>query len=98
MRLWGRGDFRLGVRQRVDVYTINLLSRHHGILPMPWIYLTPIILLCCSNVFMRFAWVRNGRPKADETVQWTVSRDERRELKRAAGELLKDLHQYRDPQ
>jgi len=23
---------------------------------MPWIYLTPIVLLCCSNVFMTFAW------------------------------------------
>jgi hypothetical protein len=29
--------------------------------------------------------VRSGRPKAYETVQWTVSSDERRELGRAAG-------------
>jgi len=23
---------------------------------MPWTYIAPIILLCCSNVFMTFAW------------------------------------------
>ena len=23
---------------------------------MPWAYIAPILLLCCSNVFMTFAW------------------------------------------
>lgn len=25
-------------------------------------YIAPILLLCCSNVFMTFAWVRSGFP------------------------------------
>jgi hypothetical protein len=31
--------------------------------------------------------VRCGPPQADEMVQWTISSAERRELRRAAGEL-----------
>jgi len=30
-------------------------------------------------------WVRNGSPTANEMVLWTISSDERREPKRAAG-------------
>jgi len=28
---------------------------------MTWTYITPILLLCVSNVFMTFAWVRSDR-------------------------------------
>jgi hypothetical protein len=37
-------------------------------------------------------WVRSGRSKTDETVQWTVSSDERPEHKRRArGQLQPTL-------
>jgi hypothetical protein len=52
---------------------------------MNWTYLSPILLLCVSNVFMTFAWVRSGLPKANEMVQRTISRYERPELRRGAG-------------
>ena len=28
---------------------------------MNWTFVTPILLLCVSNVFMTFAWVRSDR-------------------------------------
>ena len=36
-------------------------------------YVAPILLLVASNVFMTFAWVSGGWPKASEMVQWTIS-------------------------
>ena len=48
---------------------------------MTWTFLTPILLLSVSNVFMTFAWVSASY----ETVRWTVSRGERPELGRGAG-------------
>jgi hypothetical protein len=36
-------------------------------------------------VFMTFAWVSRGLPKANEMVRRTISTGERRELGRAAG-------------
>jgi O-acetylserine/cysteine efflux transporter len=42
-------------------------------------------LLIMAGLAVNLFWVRRGQPKADETVQWTVSSDERRELGRAAG-------------
>jgi uncharacterized protein len=35
-----------------------------------WTYLTPIALLCCSNVFMTFAWY--GQLKFPNTSLWMV--------------------------
>ena len=52
---------------------------------MNWTFVTPILLLCVSNVFMTFAWVRSGLPKANEMVLRTISSDERAELGRGAG-------------
>jgi len=38
-------------------------------------------LLIMAGLAVNLLWVRRGQPKADETVQWTVSSDERRELR-----------------
>ena len=38
---------------------------------MSWTYITPILLLCCSNVFMTFAWVRSG--PTSRSRRWTQS-------------------------
>ena len=35
-----------------------------------WTYLTPIALLCCSNIFMTFAWY--GQLKFPNTSLWMV--------------------------
>jgi len=40
-------------------------------------YIAPILPLLASNVFMTFAWVSGGWPKADEMIQWTISSRER---------------------
>ena len=37
---------------------------------MNWTYLTPIALLCCSNIFMTFAWY--GQLKFPNTSLWMV--------------------------
>ena len=37
---------------------------------MNWIYASPILLLCCSNVFMTFAWY--GQLKFPSTPLWLV--------------------------
>ncbi|MBA2588449.1 MAG: EamA family transporter, partial [Alphaproteobacteria bacterium] len=42
-------------------------------------------LLIMAGLAVNLLWVRRGQPKADETVQRTVSSDESRELGRAAG-------------
>ena len=55
-------------------------------------YITPIFLLVASNVFMTFAWVSGGWPKASEMVHWTISSRERPERKRRAGWAV--LHQF----
>jgi hypothetical protein len=55
---------------------------------MTWTFLTRILLLTVSNVFMTFAWVRSGSPKANELVLRTNSSDERPELGRGAGGRL----------
>jgi hypothetical protein len=44
---------------------------------MNWTYIAPILLLCGSNIFMTFAWVSRGLPKANATVRWTVASGER---------------------
>jgi O-acetylserine/cysteine efflux transporter len=46
-------------------------------------------LLIMAGLAINLLWVRRGQPKADETVRWTVSSDERRELGRAAGDSSK---------
>ncbi len=43
---------------------------------MTWTYIAPILLLVVSNVFMTFAWVRGGLPKANAMVRRTISSDE----------------------
>jgi uncharacterized protein len=37
---------------------------------MNWAYVTPIVLLCCSNVFMTFAWY--GQFKYPGTSLWLL--------------------------
>src|ERR1700743_342592 len=37
---------------------------------MNWAYLAPILLLCCSNVFMTFAWY--GQLKYPNTALWVL--------------------------
>jgi O-acetylserine/cysteine efflux transporter len=37
--------------------------------------------LIMAGLAVNLLWVRRGQPKAGETVQWTVSSDERRELR-----------------
>jgi uncharacterized protein (DUF486 family) len=37
---------------------------------MNWAYLAPILLLCCSNVFMTFAWY--GQLKYPNTALWIL--------------------------
>ncbi len=37
---------------------------------MNWSYLAPILLLCCSNIFMTFAWVRRDLPLGDSQAAW----------------------------
>jgi O-acetylserine/cysteine efflux transporter len=46
-------------------------------------------LLIMAGLAINLLGVRRGQPKADETVRWTVSSDERRELGRAAGDSSK---------
>ena len=48
-------------------------------------------LLIMAGLAINLLWVRRGQPKADETVQWTVSSDERRDLEGAAGEPRKAI-------
>jgi hypothetical protein len=48
-------------------------------------FFAPIALLLLSNVFMTFAWVSGGWPKANEIVRGTISSRERPERKRRAG-------------
>jgi len=45
-------------------------------------YIAPILLLCCSNVFMTFAWARSGPAAPDAKRQWRFASDE---LGRGAG-------------
>ena len=52
---------------------------------MSWAYIAPILLLCCSNVFMTFAWARSGPAKPDAKRQWRFASEERAELRRGAG-------------
>jgi hypothetical protein len=37
---------------------------------MNWAYITPILLLCCSNVFMTFAWY--GQLRFPNTALWIL--------------------------
>jgi hypothetical protein len=37
---------------------------------MSWAYIAPILLLCCSNVFMTFAWY--GQLKFPNTALWIL--------------------------
>jgi hypothetical protein len=48
-------------------------------------YITPILLLCCSNIFMTFAWARSGPVMPDAKRQRRFASDERAELERGAG-------------
>ena len=52
---------------------------------MNWAYIAPILLLCCSNVFMTFAWARSGPAEPGAKRQWRFASDERAELGRGAG-------------
>ena len=52
---------------------------------MSWAYIAPILLLCCSNVFMTFAWARSGPAKPDAKRQWRFASEARAELGRGAG-------------
>jgi hypothetical protein len=52
--------------------------------PLPAWKITACLLIM-AGLAVNLLWVRRGQPKADETVRWTVSSDERRELERAAG-------------
>lgn len=36
-------------------------------------YIAPILLLCCSNVFMTFAWVRSGQPPQGRRLAQSAS-------------------------
>jgi hypothetical protein len=45
---------------------------------MSWSYVAPILLLCCSNVFMTFAWVRSGsRSERNGPVDYSERRTRR---------------------
>jgi hypothetical protein len=57
--------------------TIGNIAKPPRISSMNWTYIAPILLLCGSNVFMTFAWVSRGLPKANATVRWTVASGER---------------------
>jgi hypothetical protein len=52
---------------------------------MNWAFIAPILLLCCSNIFMTFAWARSGPARPGAKRQWRFASDERAELGRGAG-------------
>ena len=60
-----------GIREASRASRImSILCARHKEPTLNWTYLAPIALLCCSNVFMTFAWY--GQLKFPATPLWIV--------------------------
>jgi uncharacterized protein (DUF486 family) len=59
---------------RFAAITPSKAVRSHSLpcedISMNWAYIAPILLLCCSNVFMTFAWY--GQLKYPNTALWII--------------------------
>ena len=49
---------------------MSILCARHKEPTLNWTYLAPIALLCCSNVFMTFAWY--GQLKVEHRAMWLI--------------------------